>query len=427
MAIGLKTPDASQKAVSWGVVAAIVAGNALEFFDFVTYAFFAVYIGKAFFPETDPTISLLLSVAVFGIGFFFRPLGGILIGAYADRAGRRPALLLTIALITLGTLGLVLTPTYASIGIAAPIIVILARLVQGFALGGDVGPASAFLLEIAPAAQRGLYASWQLATQGLAVLVGGALGFGLTQVMSNAALADWGWRLPFLFGLLLIPIAIYMRQAIPETHFSPRGDQLATAARLGDHTRTIVLSVLVVLGGTVPTYVGTYMTTYAIHTLKMPPANSLLATIVLGIATFLFSLIGGWMSDVYGRRIVMISTRALLAIVIVPAFAFLIAAPTTTNLLVVTTVLAALTGISGAVSLVVVPELFPGSIRATGMAIAYAVGVSIFGGTTQFIITWLIGITHLDSAPAWYVVLTSIISIIAMLMMPETGRRALED
>lgn len=173
-------------AVPKRVVAATVAGNALEFYDFVTYAFFAVYIGKTFFPAATPLGSLLLSVAVFGVGFFARPVGGVLIGALADRAGRRPAMLLTIVLITLGTLGLALTPSYASIGIAAPIIVVAARLIQGLALGGEVGPSSAFLIESAPAERRGLYASWQLASQGAAGLVAGVIGLALTQALSPA-------------------------------------------------------------------------------------------------------------------------------------------------------------------------------------------------------------------------------------------------
>src|SRR5471030_802000 len=174
------------------VVVATVAGNALEFFDFIAYAFFAVQIGQTFFPAKTEFMSLLLSVGVFGVGFVFRPLGGILIGTFADRAGRKPAMLLTIVLITVGTLGLALTPSYASIGMAAPIIVVLCRLVQGLALGGEVGPSSAFLIESAPATRRGLYASWQLASQGVATLVAGVLGIAMISMLSPAQLQAWG-------------------------------------------------------------------------------------------------------------------------------------------------------------------------------------------------------------------------------------------
>src|SRR5471032_3368517 len=194
---------AMTKRVPTRVVAATVAGNALEFFDFVTYSFFAVQIGQTFFPSSNEFASLLASVGVFGVGFVFRPLGGILIGAYADRAGRRPAMLLTIVLITVGTMGLALTPSYASIGLAAPVIVVLCRLVQGLALGGEVGPSSAFLIESVPPLQRGLYASWQLASQGVATLVAGALGIVMISTLTPAELQAWGWRVPFAAGLLL--------------------------------------------------------------------------------------------------------------------------------------------------------------------------------------------------------------------------------
>jgi MFS family permease len=199
------------------VVVAAVLGNALEFYDFAAYAFFAVYIGQAFFPASTPFASLLLSLGAFGVGFVFRPLGGVLIGAFADSAGRRPAMLLTIVLITTGTVGLALTPSYSSIGLAAPVIVVLCRLVQGLAIGGEVGPASAFLIEIAPNDRRGLYGSWQLASQGLAALAAGTIGLVLSLLLDKADLAAWGWRVPFLLSLMLVPVGLYLRRMMPET------------------------------------------------------------------------------------------------------------------------------------------------------------------------------------------------------------------
>lgn len=199
---------------------------------------------------------------MFGVGFVFRPLGGIVIGAFADRAGRRPAMLLTIVLITVGTMGLALTPSYASIGVAAPVIVIFCRLVQGLALGGEVGPASVFLIEAAPNGKRGLYSSWQLASQGIAVLAAGILGLGLSLVLDKPALTEWGWRVPFVLCLLLVPVAFYLRREMPET-YEP-GPQ-SQRAHLGDHVKLIVLAVLLILGGTVSTYVSNYMTTCHCH------------------------------------------------------------------------------------------------------------------------------------------------------------------
>ncbi len=416
------------------VVAATVAGNALEFYDFVTYAFFAVYIGKAFFPAATAVGSLLLSVAVFGVGFVSRPLGGILIGAYADRAGRKPAMLLTIALITVGTLGLALTPSYSSIGAAAPVIVVVCRLVQGLALGGEVGPSSAFLIEVSPANQRGLYGSWQLASQGIASLVAGGLGMLLTGTLDQADLQAWGWRIPFAFGLLLIPIALYLRQSMPET-LEPgarAGAQAASSAsvattkvRLRDHRRLLSLAILTVLGGTVSTYVSNYMTTYAITTLKFAPTIAMSATLVVGFTTLVFALAGGWLSDRYGRKPVMLVPRVLSALLVYPAFMFLTGQRTTAALLGVTALLAALNAMSSAASLVTIPELLPRSIRAVGMSIAYAVGVALFGGTTQFVVTWLIAATGNPAAPAWYVAGTSIVCALAMFALPEGRHRVL--
>jgi len=410
------------------IVAATVAGNALEFYDFVTYAFFAVYIGRTFFPASTPLGSLLLSVAVFGVGFVSRPLGGILIGTFADRAGRKPAMLLTIVLITVGTLGLALTPSYASIGMAAPIIVVLCRLVQGLALGGEVGPSSAFLIESAPATRRGLYASWQLASQGVATLVAGVLGIAMISMLSPAQLQAWGWRVPFAAGLLLLPVAFYLRREMPETLHAARTEAVNTGmSGLAKHKGIIALATFVVLGGTVSNYVGTYMTTYAITTLKFTPLIAMGATVMVGIATLAFSLLSGWLCDRFGRKPVMLWPRLATAVLTVPAFELLIAHPTQGTLLAVTTFLAALTAISGAASLVAIPELLPRGIRATGLSIAYSIGVAIFGGTTQFIITWLIGATGNPAAPAWYVAGTSVITALAMMALPESRGRVLED
>lgn len=403
------------------VVAASVAGNALEFYDFVAYAFFAVYIGKTFFPASTEMGSLLMSVAVFGVGFVARPLGGVLIGAYADRAGRRPAMLLTIALITAGTAGLALTPSYASIGMAAPVIIVLCRLVQGLALGGEVGPASAFLIEAAPRGKRGLYASWQMASQGVAGLVAGSIGMGLSAALSPEAMLAWGWRVPFVFGLLLVPVAIYLRRHMPETlHAAPHLPVQSGTRALKAARRTIVLAVLIGLAGTVSSYVAAYMTTYAITTLKIAPVVAMGATIAGGATTLVFALLGGWLSDRYGRRPVMLWPRVACAVLTVPAFMLLVAHPSPLMLVAVSALLVALTAMSGAAILIAIPELLPRGIRATGMSIAYAVAVSLFGGTTQLVITWLIERTGSPLAPAWYVAAASLISTLAMLAIPES-------
>lgn len=425
---GFNVPQ-TRPTISRAAVAGAVAGNALEFYDFVIYAFFAVYIGRAFFPVGGEYGSLLASMATFGVGFLMRPLGAVLIGRFADRAGRKPAMLLTVGLITLGTLGLAATPSYAAIGTAAPIIVLICRLIQGFALGGEVGPSTALLIEAAPAHRRGLYASWQLASQGAAVTFGGLIGVTVSLVLSASQLASWGWRIPFLFSLALIPVAIYIRRNIPETLEDQR--HMATGERGGNRMsgirRYVVLGTLVMLAGAVSSQVGNYMTTYAIQVLKLSPTLAQTSVLIGGALTFVFGLAGGVLCDARGRKIAMIAPRVALAILIVPAFWWVSVAPGATSLLVTTGVLASLTAASAAASMVAIPELMPARFRSTGIAITYSVGTAIFGGTTQFAVTWIISATHSALAPAYYVVATSVISLVATLLVPETRNMRIDE
>lgn len=413
---------APQAGISRKAIAAAVAGNALEFYDFVIYAYFAVYIGKTFFPVGGEFGSLLAAVATFGVGFFTRPLGGVLIGAFADKAGRKPAMILTVALITVGTLGLAATPSYASIGIAAPIIVVFCRLLQGLALGGEVGPATSLLIEAAPPGRRGFYSSWQIASQGLAVALGGVFGVVLSLMLSPQDLAAWGWRVPFLVSLLLVPIAIYIRRSLPETHGGEqeRSGASIVGAVFREHRRILVLGVLATASTAVASQVGNYMVTYAVQVLKLPAALAQGSVLMGGVMTFAFALAGGLLCDKLGRRAVNLLPRVALMLLIVPMFMWLAGAPGAGTLLTVTAILASLTAMFGSAGLVQVPELLPIAVRSTGLSLVYAIGTSLFGGTTQFVVTWLLAVTHNPMAPAWYVVGMSAVSIIAMWMLPES-------
>lgn len=416
------TTPSARATISRKAVAAAVTGNALEFYDFVIYAYFAVYIGRAFFPVSGEFGSLLMSAATFGVGFFTRPLGAVLIGAFADRAGRKPAMILTVGLITVGTLGMAATPGYDSIGIAAPLIVVACRLLQGLALGGEVGPATALLIEAAPPHRRALYASWQLASQGIAVAVGGLLGVLVSMALTPQQLAAWGWRLPFVLSLLLVPVAVYIRRSLPET-FEDNGGR-STGEIVGgvfrQHRRYLVLGVLITLSGAVSSQIGNYMTTYAIQTLKLPATVAQTSALVGGVMTFVFALAGGWLCDRRGRKVVLLAPRVLLMLAIVPLFLWLDAAPGVFSFLMVTVVLASLTAMSAAAAMVVVPELLPAAFRSTGISLVYAIGTTLFGGTTQFAVTGLIAWTGSPLAPAWYLAVTSVVSLVAMAMLPET-------
>ena len=414
-----------QSTFSRSGVAAAVFGNMLEFYDFTVYAFFAVWIGKAFFPTQDPFSSLLLSVATFGVGFVTRPVGAAYIGAYADRAGRKPAMLLTIVLMAIGTLVVALTPGYATIGIAAPVIVVLARLVQGFALGGDVGPASAILIENAPAERRGLIGAWQIASQGASTLIAGLIGIALTSSLPVEAMQAWGWRAAFLIGLLVVPVGIVMRRAMPET-LHPSPTDVPTTRSVGrlfkEHGRTITLGVLVVMAGTITTYTSNYLTTYALTTLHMAPSIAIGATAVVGLSTLLGALLGGWLSDRFGRKALTAIPRLLTIVIVYPVFLTMTLYPSPTVFYAMAATLSATNALG--VGVVFIAESFPKPIRAVGLAITYAIGISVFGGTTQFVVAWLIRITQDPRSPAWYVAATGIAGFIATLLLPNTGINA---
>ena len=403
------------------VIMAAVAGNTLEFYDFIIYSFFAVYIGKTFFPTDNEIASLLASLAVFGVGFFTRPLGGFLIGTFADKAGRKAAMIMTVTLITIGTLGLAATPSYEQIGIAAPIIVLIARLIQGLGLGGEVGPVSAMLVEMAPANKRGLYASWQMASQGIAVFLGGIIAYSVFDHLTVEQITAWGWRIPFLFSLFIIPLAIYIRKTLPET-LEDRSELSSTALvniLLSDYTKYFILGILIMIASAVSVQVSNYMTTYALTILKLSPQQSQIATVFNGTILFAFSLLAGYLSDKYNRKILIILPRLLLTLLIVPLFYWLNVGCNIYVMIIVTCLVTMLSAMSGAICLVAIPEMMPKNIRSTGVSLVYAISVTVFGGTAQFIITWLIGKLG-PIAPAYYVVLTGIISLIAMYMMPET-------
>ena len=415
--------EIAQGSLDRKAVAAVVLGNALEFYDFLTYSFFAKQIGDAFFPSGTPTASLLSSLLVFWIGFFTRPIGAIVLGAYADKAGRKPAMLVTIALMATGMLILAVTPTFATIGWAAPALVILGRLVQGFALGGEVGPTTAYLVEAAQPNRRALLASWQLASQGVAQLFAGGIGVVLAYALSASAMHDWGWRIPFLVGFLIVPVGLVIRNHLPETAEASGApasirEVLGTLSR--GHARVLLAGFLMIMASTIATYAGINMPTYASATLGLSLKIAAEVTVALGVTSIVFSLAGGWMADRYGRRPLMIYPRLLVALVAVPMFLWVVRAPSATNVVAVTVLVSILTSLASAGSIVGIPEALPRAVRSAGLSIVYAFSVTIFGGSTQWVINKLIAVTGDKLAPAYYLALTGLVGACAALMMPET-------
>ena len=415
------TPKLGRKAL-----ASVILGNALEFYDFTVYAYFAVPIGQAFFPSSNPTDSLLASLALFGVGYIMRPLGGLLIGAYADRAGRKPAMLLTIGLMAVGMLMLALTPGYEVWGVWSQVIVIAGRLIQGLALGGEVGPATAYLLEASPPHRRGFITSWQISSQGCAALFSGLLATALRLSIGDQAMEDWGWRLMFLVGIAVVPVGLIIRKNLPETHSegsptSGTGHTLSVVMRLiRDHGKLLFLMFLVIAASTVSNSIGTNMPVFAKVTLGMTLAVSTAIPIALGLASIIFPLFGGWLSDHVGRKSVMIWPRAAIALLALPAFLSLIHSPSAAMVYAVTFLMSALSSINAAAIIVGIPEALPKAVRSTGLAIIYALSVSIFGGSTNYLVNKLIVFTGDPLVPAYYLVAFSIVGTIAAMLIPES-------
>jgi MFS family permease len=400
-------------------VAAVVLGNALEFYDFLTYSSFSVYIGKTFFPSDDPSLSLLASLATFGVGFATRPVGGFIIGNMADRIGRKPAMILSFTLMGIGIIGLALTPSYATIGVAAPILAICFRLIQGFALGGEVGPTTAFMIEAAPPNRRGFYAAMQAWSQDLAVMAASIVGFILASVMTTAELQDWGWRIALLIGATIVPFGLALRRNLPET-FSMKttGEKRAP---IRPHLRVAILGLMLLASGTIASYVLDYMTTYAIDTLQMPATVAFEAGIIVGVTGVLFDLVSGLLSDRFGRRLVMLVPATLLFLLILPSFYFIEQIRSPEVLLAATAVLGTLAAIANTPIVIWLTESLPASIRAGGVAIVYATSIAIFGGSTQFTIKALIHLSGNPIAPAYYWMFAAAVGLTAMYLTHESA------
>jgi MFS family permease len=415
--------DAAEKpALSRKQIGAVAAGNALEFYDFLTYSFFAVQIGQALFPGQSDETKLLFSLATFGVGFVTRPLGGFIIGRFADRKGRKPAMILTFSLMGVAIVGLSLTPSYALIGMAAPVLAILFRMLQGFALGGEVGPNTAFLVEAAPPNRRAFYVSLQFATQNFSILVVGSVGLLLSSTLSPAALVDWGWRAAFLVGALIVPFTIMIRRSLGETLV--RTDDAAEQPGVRKIAVIAIAGMLLLAGATIGTYTVDYITTFAQHVLHMDATIAFGATVVLGVTMTSFNLVSGLLADRYGRKPVALTAWLLLFLAGIPAFLVMAAYRSAATLFPMTALLALLMGLLTPASVTLFTEALPARIRAGALGTVYACSIAIFGGSAQFLEQLLTDKTGSPIAPAFYMTAAIGIGVIGIFMLEETGRKA---
>jgi MHS family citrate/tricarballylate:H+ symporter-like MFS transporter len=410
------------RAVTSRQLIAVCAGNALEFYEFLIYSTFAVYIGKAFFPAETPGGSLLLSLATFGAGFVTRPIGGWVLGSLGDRAGRKPAMLVSLALMAVGLVGLAVTPDYATIGIAAPILVLIFRLVQGFALGGEVGPSTAFLVEAAADHRRGLAGSLQILTQQFGVLVAALMGFLLALVLPATALEGWGWRLAMLPALLVILVSLRIRRDLPETllHHAEAPARAESAAH-PPQLRLILCGLLMLGASTIATYVTNYTTTYALTTLHMPANVSFAAGLVGAALSLTLAPLSGALSDRIGRKPVVIGGLIGATLAPVPAFWMIVHYPSPAMLYAMIALIGLASAWAAAPMLVALTEGFPPHRRSVSVASLYAVAISVFGGSAQFVVAWLIQRTGDPLMPAYYRTGAAAIGLIAAIVLIETA------
>ncbi|MFB9268450.1 MFS transporter [Bradyrhizobium erythrophlei] len=407
---------ATKKNITRLIVATSI-GNALEWYDISIYAYFAVYLSKAFFPANDPTTSLLLTFGSFGLSFLIRPIGGIVLGTYADRHGRKASLMLSILLMTVGTLVLALMPTYESIGVVAPIAVILARLVQGFSAGGEFGSSTAFLVEHMPE-RRGFAASWQFASQGLSGVLGAGFGTLLTALMDPTDLQSWGWRLPFLFGVLIGPVGIYIRNHVEDATPPPAAKQEASPVVevFARQKRAVILAIGALAVSTAVNYLIVYMPTYVVKTLNLSPTIGFAAALSAQLAMALAAPVAGAISDRIGRTTHMIIKALLLLVSIFPVFLLLTGQPTPTLIVAGVLWLGLLKGLYYGPLAALMSELFPPATRATGLGLSYNIGVTAFGGMGPAIMTWMGGFALIgELAPGYYLTAVCLLSLAALV------------
>lgn len=406
-------------------VAAAIAGNTLEWFDFTVYGLFSIYIAKAFFPADSDLASLLLALATYGVGFVLRPVGAIVLGQYADRVGRRAALTLIIFLMLIGSAIIAFTPTYAQIGPLAPTLIVLARLIQGFSVGGEMGGATAYLIETAPANRRGLYASWQYAGQAGAALGGSLLVTMLSHRLGAAVLYDWGWRIPFILGLSIAPIGLYLRSRVPESPAMLAGGPPSRRAPLAvlwrDHRTALARSFGLTVQLTACTYLlVVYMPTYAVRALGVPTEVAFTASSFASLLYLVINPIAGRLSDSVGRPRQLLAASLLLAVLVYPAFLLITEHPSEPVLTVVSGFMAAILALYTGPAASAVGEMFPPAVRSTGLSLSYNVAVPIFGGFAPYFVTRFDAGDHLT--PAYYMIACALPTLATLLWMRAARR-----
>ncbi|BBF85996.1 integral membrane protein TcuC [Aquitalea magnusonii] len=413
---------ASPRQSSLSMVLRVTSGNFLEMFDFFLYGFYATYIAKTFFPSGNLYASLIMAFATFGAGFLARPIGAIVLGSYIDRIGRRKGLIVTLAIMACGTALIAFVPGYASIGLAAPLLVLLGRLLQGFSAGVELGGVSVYLAEMATPGRKGFFVSWQSASQQVAIMFAAVLGYLLHQAFNNQQIDQWAWRIPFFIGCMIIPFIFAIRRSLQETdaflahkHHPSFADILRSIAQ---NWRLITGGMLLVVMTTVSFYLITvYTPTFGKSVLKLSENDSLLVTFFVGLSNFIWLPIMGALSDRIGRWPLMLGFSLLAMLTAYPALAWMVASPSFGHMLAVELWLSFLYASYNGATVVALTELMPSHVRTVGFSLAYSLATAIFGGFTPLVSTALIDASGDKAAPGYWMMLAAACGLAATLML----------
>ena len=404
----------------WSVIR-VSSGNFLEMYDFMVFGYYAAAIGNAFFPSANAFGSLMLSLMTFGAGFLMRPLGAIVLGAYADRHGRRAGLLLTLSLMSVGILSIACVPGYATIGLMAPLLVLIGRLLQGFSAGMELGGVSVYLSEIATPGHKGFYVSWQSASQQVAVMFAALVGVALGSALSPEQMRAWGWRVPLLLGCAIIPLLFALRRSLPETEqFLARKHRPSTSEILRSliaNWRIVLIGTSMVTMTTVSFYMITaYTPTFGNSVLHLASADSLLVTLCVGASNLFWLPVMGALSDRIGRRPLLLTCTVLMLVTAYPVMLWLTAVPSFSRLLATQLWLSFIYGSYNGAMVVLLTEIMPATVRTSGFALAYSLATALFGGFTPAICTWLIHATDNRAVPGLWLSFAATLGLVATLL-----------
>jgi MHS family citrate/tricarballylate:H+ symporter-like MFS transporter len=406
----------------FSTVIRVTSGNFIEMYDFFLFGFYATYISKAFFPTDSEYASLMLTFATFGAGFLMRPLGAILLGGYVDRIGRRKGLVLTLGIMATGTAMVAFIPSYATIGLFAPLLILVGRLLQGFSAGVELGGVSVYLSEMATPGHKGFYVSMQSASQQVAIIFSAALGYILNESLSPEFIEDWGWRIPFFIGCLIVPVVFHIRRSLQETEaflakkHHPSFKEIMKS--LVNNWPLVIAGMMLIVMTTVSFYLITvYTPTFGKSVMQLSIVDSLLITLFIGISNLFWLPVMGALSDKIGRWPIMGLFSGLTLLTAYPALSWLVANPSYENMLVVELWLSFLYASYNGATIVALTEIIPMQIRTTGFSLAYSLATALFGGFTPLVSTWLIETTGDKASPGYWLAMAGGIGFIATILI----------